>query len=647
MIELKLGAATLNQTPLDWKGNFDRISSVIQQAREADVSLLCLPELCITGYGCEDIFLAPYLHRQALLILKKIIPLTRDITVAVGLPVLFDDHVYNCVAVISDKQLHGFIPKQNLANSGVYYEHRWFKPWKRHERTFMSFGKRKVPFGDYVFFKENIGFGFEICEDAWIKDRAIKSFRQKNVRIILNPSASHFSFHKLKTRLKIVNESSHHIKGAYVYANLHGLESGRLIFDGGAMISSKGLLQAMTERFSYSEICLCTHILSLKGTPTSHSSDMGVLYIPSPWKPVKNKSVQGLSLPSFEKSKEIKKEEFTRALGVGMFDYLRKSQNRRFVISLSGGIDSSACLLLIHYMVHFMALSLGKEAFSRYWRNHFPDLPEHTDISEIMKRLVICTYQKTDQSSRQTEFAAFSLSKALNATYYQVNVEPIISSYIKTAEKLLRQKLNWTDHDLPLQNIQARARSPMVWLLTNLHQGLLLTTSNRSEAAVGYATMDGDTSGGLAPLGGIDKHFLRNWMHWVALKGPANLHPVKEVTHVLKIPPTAELRPVKFKQQDEKDLMPYDLLNEIEILAIRDKKSPQEVLDILSADKRFKHMPHLTAFIKKFFRLWSQNQWKRERYAPSFHLDDQNLDPKTWCRFPILSGSFKEELLSL
>jgi NAD+ synthase (glutamine-hydrolysing) len=111
--------------------------------------------------------------------------------------------------------------------------------------------------------------------------------------------------------------------------------------------------------------------------------------------------------------------------------------------------------------------------------------------------------------------------------------------------------------------------------------------------------------------------------------------------------PTAELRPGDRRQTDEDDLMPYDVLDCCERAAIRDKKSPAEVLAIVGQQFSNHATDQLRAWVTRFFQLWSRNQWKRERYAPSFHLDDENLDPKTWCRFPILSGGFARELAEL
>ncbi|HJT35992.1 MAG TPA: hypothetical protein VJ783_28475, partial [Pirellulales bacterium] len=157
----------------------------------------------------------------------------------------------------------------------------------------------------------------------------------------------------------------------------------------------------------------------------------------------------------------------------------------------------------------------------------------------------------------------------------------------------------------------------------------------------------GDTSGGLCPIAGIDKAFLRRWLVWLEERGPEGLHPIPALAAVNCQPPTAELRPLSRCQTDEDDLMPYDVLDEIERAAIRDKYTPLEVF--LRIRGRFAHhMPEqLAVWVERFFRLWCRNQWKRERYAPSFHVDDENLDPKTWCRFPILSGGYERELAEL
>ncbi|MEK7358230.1 MAG: NAD+ synthetase, partial [Bdellovibrionota bacterium] len=129
--------------------------------------------------------------------------------------------------------------------------------------------------------------------------------------------------------------------------------------------------------------------------------------------------------------------------------------------------------------------------------------------------------------------------------------------------------------------------------------------------------------------------------------GCSGLEPVRAFKKVLAKAPTAELRPAEQHQTDEDDLMPYDVLDAIERMAIRDKRSPKECLELLKGSYPQVEPKLAISWVTKFFRLWCRNQWKRERYAPAFHLDDESLDPKTWCRFPILSSGFEEELREL
>lgn len=183
-------------------------------------------------------------------------------------------------------------------------------------------------------------------------------------------------------------------------------------------------------------------------------------------------------------------------------------------------------------------------------------------------------------------------------------------------------------------------------MLANIRNQLLLCTSNRSEAAVGYGTIDGDIGGGIAPIAGIDKTFLLQWLHWLGDQPSEMYHAA--LRYVLNLVPTAELRPASSKQSDEDDLMPYYILNAIEEYAIRDKMSPKDVLyKLCMRHDIIDHEDVLRGWVIKFFKLWARNQWKREKMCLTFHLDDHNLDPKTWCRFPVLSGNFEEELAEL
>ena len=169
--KLKLAGACLNQTPIDWENNLNNIQNAIAEAQSEKVDILCLPELCITGYGCEDLFLSQWLPEKALEKLEEIIPLTSDIAVTVGLPIRWNNHIYNTTCFISNQEIKGFYAKQKLANTGVHYEPRWFTPWPTGEVDSIELDGSKYPIGHIHIKEKGITIAFEICEDAWQTDR--------------------------------------------------------------------------------------------------------------------------------------------------------------------------------------------------------------------------------------------------------------------------------------------------------------------------------------------------------------------------------------------------------------------------------------------------------------------------------------------
>jgi NAD+ synthase (glutamine-hydrolysing) len=428
------------------------------------------------------------------------------------------------------------------------------------------------------------------------------------VDLIFNPSASHFAMNKTLERKALVSKSSTMFNCYYFYVNLLGNEAGRMIFDGEILLAKDGTILARNQLLSFVSVQVCAFTLENK---LQHTAPI-----------------------------QSKEWEFVQASSLALFDYLRKSKAKGFVLSLSGGADSSTIAVLVAEMVRRGIHELGVDGFIS--KLGLPLTASTNDPEKsLVNQLLTTAYQGTKNSSEATFNSAKALAESLGASFLNWSIEEEVQSYTQTIEGVLGRKLTWEQDDISLQNIQARTRSPIIWLLANLKNALLLSTSNRSEGDVGYATMDGDTSGSISPIAGVDKDFVIHWLQWAEknLDRPG-LREVNSLT------PTAELRPQERSQTDEKDLMPYSLLVEIERLAIRDRRSPLEVFVALRKKNEFAEA-ELKEYIKKFFRLWSRNQWKRERLAPSFHLDDFNVDPKTWCRFPILSGGFEEELNQL
>ena len=653
---VNVAAVALNQTPLDWSNNASNIRNAISAAREQGASIVCLPELCITGYGCEDAFLSTDVQGRAEQVLHELIASTEGLIVSVGLPVMHGGALYNCIAIIADQRLLGFVAKSHLAGDGIHYEPRWFKAWQHGRTGKVTIDGQAYPIGNLVFDFAGVRIGFEICEDAWAANRPGAALAQAAVDFILNPSASHFAFGKQEVRRRLVLESSRAFGVTYIYANLLGNEAGRVIYDGAAMIASSGRMIAEGERLSFADYMVTTASVDIDTTRMGRArlasfqpdgDDSSLARVDATFDfPIVQPQSSELRVAAWESGLDIKEEEFSRTVALGLFDYLRKSHAGGFVVSLSGGADSSAVAVVVWIAVRLGIQHLGREQFVAKL-SHVAGLETVTDSSEIVGSLLSCVYQATRNSSRTTETAAASLANALGAEYMRLDVEPMVESYVAAVSRQLGRELNWESDDIALQNIQARTRAPGVWLLANLRNALLLATSNRSEAAVGYTTMDGDTCGGLSPIAGIDKAFLREWLAWMSKTGPEGIGNVPALEAVVRQEPTAELRPQEAGQTDEDDLMPYEVLDWIERAAIRDKHGPVDVFQMIRVEFSTFGEGQLAEWIERFFRLWARNQWKRERYAPSFHLDDENLDPKTWCRFPILSGGFEAELLDM
>lgn len=654
---VKVGAAALNQTPLDWVGNKTNIVKAIDEAKNQEIQVLCLPELCITGYGCEDAFYSPDVFKLSLEILEDIVDQTSDIVACVGLPIWINNKIYNSACVIANRQILGFVCKQHLPNYGLFYEDRWFHRWKPGQTSEIGIKGIKYPVGDLVFNFENIRIGLEICEDAWVANRPATRHFDKGVDIILNPSASPFGFHKFKIREQLVTDASRAFCCAYVYTNLLGNESGRLIFDGDAMVCSGGDVLASSQRFSYADFTLTSAIVDISENKIEQAKIKSSL--PADLKLIQSSFVLTYSdfpnisfaeMEAFEKGGSLKEEEFSRSVSLALFDYLRKSRSFGFTISLSGGADSCACTALCGLMVRLGDESIGFEAFKEKL-SYIPDVKKTNTIEELTEKLILSIYQGTENSSDDTLNSAKNLAESIGARFMKININGLVDNYTNLIEEQIGRKLSWDTDDIPLQNIQARVRAPGVWMLANLHNHLLLATSNRSEVAVGYCTMDGDTAGSISPIAGIDKDWLRTWLIWLEKTGceVRGKHiKIKGLKYVNALQPTAELRPKDNKQTDEKDLMPYKVLNHIEQLAIRDKKSPVESFRTLEKFYESQYSREdLYGWTNRFFKLWSRNQWKRERYAPGFHLDTHNLDPRSWTRFPILSGGYVFELEKL
>jgi NAD+ synthase (glutamine-hydrolysing) len=324
---MRLAGAALNQIPIDWQNNLRNIQTAIEQAKQAGVELLCLPELCLTGYGCEDLFLSEWMPQAALAQLQLVRPWTMGICVVVGLPLRLNHRTYNTAAVLRDGQILGFAAKQFLANDGVHYETRFFNSWLAGETTTLAWEGEEWPLGDLIFEHQGVRFGFEICEDAWRPDDVRPACRLRGrVDLIVNPSASHFAMSKTDVRYQLVMNASRNFHCTYLYANLLGNESGRIVFDGEILVARNGHLLLRNQLMSFKQV-------DMEYVDVDFSTELAP-------------AEELLPLPAPDEYREL-----NQALSLALFDYLRKARSRGFVLSLSGGADSCLCAVAVAEMV--------------------------------------------------------------------------------------------------------------------------------------------------------------------------------------------------------------------------------------------------------------------------------------------------------
>ncbi|MBQ8708480.1 MAG: NAD(+) synthase [Succinivibrionaceae bacterium] len=666
-----MSTGVINTTPLDIAGNRQLVMSSIRLAASAGSRLLLLPELCLTGYGCEDVFYVQSFLKEAMAALESVVrEMPGGIAAAIGVPVLAGGQLYNGCALVSRGGIHGIALKQYLARTGIHYENRWFTPWKAGETCHLDdlFQDQRapVPAGDICFDIGGVKIGFEICEDSWVAHRPGTGLYARGVDIILNPSASHFAIGKQAARRNFIQDGSRAFCCVYAYTNLLGNESGRAIYDGDSIIASCGQIIHQSSRLSFKTHQVHTVTVDLEANRNSRLLSSENICHPDQGLFVK---VEGIRPSQAEEAvlsspaplpEENPEQIACQAVALGMWDFMRKTRTGGFALSLSGGADSALCGMMAYYAMVLAAEHLGAAEFIASLKSCGISLVQSDSATlaadfvkrEVMPKVLITLYQGSEHSGEVTRKAAEELAKGIGARHYEWKITSLVNEYQRLVNDLLPEgdKLSWEKDDATLQNIQARARSPGIWMLANRFNKLLVATSNLSEASVGYCTMDGDTSGVLSPIAGISKSRILKINRYImehGLETPCGLLKIPEVEGIVQQAPTAELRPVE--QTDESDLMPYPLLDEIRRLTQTLNLWPKDVLTYLKNGPfgRDHDTAYLVNALKKYYRLYCRNQWKRERFAVGFHIEGDSADPKSFRRFPVLSSQMRQQLEEL
>lgn len=693
MKTMKVSAASLNQTAGEFETNSRNIINAAITARNNGASFLLTPELSLTGYGLEDNFSYMNIVDTALSKLFKLASdLPQGIAVSVGLPYLYSGKLFNGIALLLNGQICGITFKKNLASNGVHYEQRWFTPWNqtdvfRHTVT-VNGTEATVPVGTPVFDIEGFLLGIEVCEDSWVAKRIASHYFDLGVDIIANPSASHFAIGKFDIRQQLIKESSRTYGVSYLFANLNGVDSGRAVYDGGCIIANSGQILNQGPRFHhtpyeviasvvrnnssrvskaitsqrYSEIQqnLSNYIIKLQinnPAPIPATDSPGFL------SELSASRTPAATIPAWETSPHLEHEEAVRAIALGLRDWSEKTRTNGYTLSLSGGADSGLTAALVAMAVKFelhefkaKERSLQESYFARFADDDIQTKIDTTAIDQVEKSVMAnflqTAYQPSANSGNVTFTAATKLAEYIGSTHYNFPITNVVEEYEKVLSEETGITFTWEDHDIFRQNIQARTRSPMIWGATNLKNSLLLTTSNLSEASLGYATQDGDTSGVLAPISGVTKSRILKILSWMENSGidltygeTNNFVRLDALSYINNQKPTAELRPEE--QQDEDDLMPYALLDRILMLQLQKNLTPLEIFEVIVIEDSEYKTEFVARCIVKYFTLFVRNQWKRDRQAPSFHIEINSLDPKADRRMPLLGNPYQEEIAYL
>lgn len=650
-----VGAASLNQTVGDWVGNKQRIRAVIDEARERGVRLLVLPEMCIPGYSLGDRLLRRGTLDRSWRMLEELASHTGQMVVAIGLPVRHRGVVFNAIAVVAHRRIVGLVAKEYMAVGDVQYENRWYQSWPHGVvEEFITADGERIPMGTLLFQAPGLGrFAFEICEDGWKGIRPGSVYSLAGAEVVCNPSASWMVLGKHAVRRRMVEQISQEDHCAYLYTSLLGCDSTRLVFDGSVLVGNNGTIACEGRRLLFKERWeLVDHVVDLdalrlarmeEGSWREQVAGYGrgelgttcrVVEIvgdfstseraepPPPYWIPEEAPHPDPSLAWLEPTvgtlthADISHLELELAIALGLRDYIEKSGIRSLTVALSGGRDSAMVAVLVQRM----------------------------QVLSGLQAPLITAYMSTENSGPVTRHAAKALAEELGAKHLDGDIQGAFDEHIRICQEMTGTKLSWEQHDIPLQNVQARLRGSLIWMVANLHGSLLLATSNKSEAAVGYATMDGDTSGGIAPIADVPKSLVTLWLRWAE-----RFHGLASLKHVNVQQPTAELRPPDQEQTDEGDLMPFEILDQLMYAFVQLGQDPIEMFDALwpRFQDRYEGPAQFAAHIEKFVTLFCRAQWKRERFAISFRVTAFDLDPKTGFRFPPVQAPFTEELSDL
>ena len=557
---LRLALGQFNPTVGDIPGNTARIIELIDEARASHADLVAFPELAVTGYPPEDLLFKPSFLSDSASAVQRIAAAARGIAVIVGCVEVGDD-IANAAAIINDGRVLGWYRKMYLPNYGVFDEDRYFRR------------------GDLcpVYVINGCPVGVNICEDIWYPVGPIAVQRDAGAEVIVNINASPFHAGKAAQRERMIATRAAD-NGVFVaYLNTVGGQD-ELVFDGASIVCAPdGSVIArgpsFEDRLIVADLDVDSVFRQRLRDPRSRKENPNILREVGQAAVVRvsdyHRTGRGNAVEPHMCRPLDEVEEVYQALVVGTRDYVRKSGFRKTLVGLSGGIDSA--------------------------------LTATVAVDALGAENVVGVTMPSRYSSEGSVGDSQELADNLGIRLWRIPIEPAHLAFTD----MLAERFAGTEANTAEENVQARIRGNVLMTISNKFGWLVLTTGNKSEMAMGYATLYGDMVGGFAVLKDVPKTLVYRLCRW-RNAGSANGHPLIPQA-VLDKPPSAELRP---DQTDQDTLPPYEDLDPIIKAYVEDDYGYSEIVA----------MGHNPDWVRQVMTYVDRNEYKRRQAPPGVKI---------------------------
>lgn len=620
---VRVGAIVPKLKVADTEFNCNEIIKQIEIASNNKIQIAVFPELCITGYTCQDLFEQDILLEETEKSLDKILEYTNnlDIICIIGMPIKAENQLFNTAVVIQKGRILGIVPKTFIPNYSEFYEKRWFTSSKNANNKEIEILGQKVPFGIDLLFKDKanneICFGIEICEDVWAVEPPSNKLSLLGANIIFNLSASNEVIGKKEYRKELVKMQSAKTISGYVYCSSGVNEStSDVVFSGESMIFENGSCLANNQRFDFESNMIFTEIdtkrlandrrknTSFMGNPVDLEYREIEINIPDNIESLTREYSKTPFVPEDKKKISEICEEILNIQSYGLAKRLLHTNINKTVIGISGGLDSTLAFLVI--IKAYEILNLPKE------------------------NIIAITMPGFGTTSR-THNNSMKLINEYGATFREIN---ITKSSLQHFEDIGHDK---NIKDVTYENAQARERTKILMDVANKENGLVIGTGDLSELALGWCTYNGDHMSMYAVNASIPKTLVKYIIKRVAENSKEECKNI--INDILDTPISPELLPPDEKgnieQKTEEQVGPYILHDFFLYHFLRYGAEPKKIY--ILACKTFKQdfkeeeiKYWLQVFIKRFFT----QQFKRNCMPDGPKVGTVSLSPRGDLRMP-------------